>query len=268
MQSPRTRSAVLAALLVLAVSPVASADEEMTATRKVGRGLAGLTLGILELPGNMVQEWRAEGPLSSLTVGFVMGLAKVPARTLVGAYELLTAPFPLPAGYEPLMAPDYTWEYFQAEPGVLYGGADRYLSAELADLRQIPGAEVERSGGALWVRFPSDMLFATGSATLGADARTRLSAMAATLNRNPATRIQIQGFTDSTGSDSANLALSTARAQAVRRYLVSQGVDPQRIDTAGYGEAEAVASNETPEGRRRNRRVEFEIRSGGVAAER
>jgi putative exosortase-associated protein (TIGR04073 family) len=240
----------------------------MTATRKVGRGLAGLTLGVLELPGNVVQEWRNEGPLSALTVGFVTGLAKAPARTLVGAYELLTAPFPLPAGYEPLMAPDYTWEYFQAEPGVMYGGADRYLSSELADLRRIPGAEVTRSGGALWVRFPGDLLFATGSAALSRDARTRLSAMADTLNRNPETRIQIQGFTDSTGSDSANVALSTARAQAVRSHLVSQGVDPQRIDTAGYGEAEAVASNETPEGRRMNRRVEFEIRAGGVAAER
>jgi putative exosortase-associated protein (TIGR04073 family) len=261
------RSLALSVVLLLGLATAAPA-QQMTATRKLGRGLSGLTLGILELPGNMAQEWRNDGPLSGLTVGFVMGLVKVPARTLVGAYEVLSSPFPLPAGYEPLLTPEYPWDYFRAEPGEMYGFSDRYLSAELAELRQIPGAEVERTGGAVIVRFPGDLLFASGSSTLGADARTRLNSVADTLTQHPGTRIQIQGFTDSTGSEKANLALSVARAEAVSRYLVGQGVDASRIDTQGYGSTRAIASNDTLEGRRLNRRVELQIRAGGVAAQR
>ena len=98
------RCLALAAALSVGLASAASA-QEMTATRKAGRGLAGLTLGILELPGNITQEWRNDGPLQGLTVGLAMGLVKFPSRTLLGAYELITAPFPLPAGYEPLLAP-------------------------------------------------------------------------------------------------------------------------------------------------------------------
>ncbi|MBW1683910.1 MAG: exosortase system-associated protein, TIGR04073 family [Deltaproteobacteria bacterium] len=261
------RSLALGVVLLLGLATAAPA-QEMTATRKLGRGLAGMTMGILELPGNMTQEWRNDGPLSGLTVGFVMGIVKVPARTLVGVYELLSCPFPLPAGYEPLLTPEYPWQYFQAEPGEVYGFSDRYLSAELAELRQIPGAEVERTGGAVIVRFPGDLLFSTGSSTLNAEARARLRSVAETITQHPGTRIQIQGFADSTGSEKFNLPLSVARAEAVSRYLVEQGVDANRIDTAGYGATRAIASNDTPEGRRLNRRVEIQIRAGGVAAAR
>jgi putative exosortase-associated protein (TIGR04073 family) len=254
-------------VLLLGLASAAPA-QEMTATRKSGRGLSGLTLGILELPGNVTQEWRNDGPLSGLTVGLIMGIVKVPARTLVGTYELLTCPFPLPAGYESLLTPEYPWEYFGAEPGEVYGFSDRYLSAELAELRQIPGAEVERTGGAVIVRFPGDLLFASGSSTLSAEAQARLRSVAGTLTQHPGTRIQIQGFTDSTGSEKFNLQLSVARAEAVSRYLVAQGVDASRIDSAGYGATRAVASNDTLEGRRLNRRVEIQIRAGGVAAAR
>jgi putative exosortase-associated protein (TIGR04073 family) len=259
------RSLALAVVLCVGLASAAPA-QEMTATRKVGRGLAGLTLGILELPGNMAQEWRNDGPLMGLTVGFVMGIVKVPARTLVGAYEFVTAPFPLPAGYEPMLTPEFPWQYFKAQPGEVYGFSDRYLAAELAELRQIPGAEVERTGGAVVVRFPGDLLFELGSATLTNDAQARLRSVAETLTQHPGTRIQIQGFTDSTGSEKHNLRLSVARAEAVSRYLVAHDVDPTRIDTAGYGATRAVASNATPAGRRLNRRVELQIRAGGVAA--
>ena len=261
------RGLTLGVVLLLGLATTAPAHE-MTATRKFGRGLAGLTLGILELPGNMAQEWRNDGPLNGLTVGFVMGLVKVPARTLVGAYELLTGPFPLPAGYEPMLTPEYPWQYFQAEPGEVYGFSDRYLAAELAEIRQIPGTEVERTGGAVIVRFPGDLLFASGSSMLSAEARARLNSLANTLTQHPGTRIQIQGFTDSTGSEKANLALSVARAEAVSRHLIARGVDANLIDAAGYGATRAIASNDTPEGRSLNRRVEIQIRAGGVAAQR
>jgi putative exosortase-associated protein (TIGR04073 family) len=254
------RGLALAALLSL-VSAGGAQAQEMTATRKAGRGLAGLTLA-----GNMAQEWRNDGPLQGLTVGLAMGIVKVPARTVLGAYELLTSPFALPAGYEPLLAPEYSWQYFQAEPGEVYGFSDRYLSAEMAAIRAIPGAQVERSGGALVVRFPGDLLFSTGSATLTRDAQERLTRVADALQRNPGTAVQVQGFTDATGSDSRNLTLSAERADAVTRHLIRQGVDPARLDAAGFGASRAIASNDSAEGRARNRRVELQIRAGGVSA--
>lgn len=256
---------ILALVLCVGFSSAASA-QEMTATRKAGRGVTGLTLGILELPGNITQEWRNDGPLMGLTVGLVMGIVKVPSRTLIGAYELVTAPFALPAGYEALLAPEYPWSYFRAEPGEVYGFSDRYLSAEAAALRVIPGAEVERSGGALVVRFPGDLLFATGSSTLNAEARGRLDSVAETLQRNPGTAVQVQGFTDSTGTDQLNLGLSARRAEAVSRHLIDRGVNAARVDAAGYGASRAIASNDTPAGRALNRRVELQIRAGGVSA--
>jgi putative exosortase-associated protein (TIGR04073 family) len=206
------RCVALAILLCVGFATAAPA-QEMTATRKFGRGLSGLTLGVLELPGNIAQEWRNDGPLSGLTVGVIMGIAKIPARTLVGAYELVSAPFPLPPGYEAPLSPEYPWGYFEAEPGQVYGFSDRYLSAEMAALKQIDGAEVRRSGGALLVRFPGDLLFQTGKATLNADAKRQLAAVANTLSQNPENRVQIQGFTDTTGSDSFNLKLSTDPTQ-------------------------------------------------------
>jgi putative exosortase-associated protein (TIGR04073 family) len=266
LERPRLARCVALAILLCVGSATTAPAQEMTATRKFGRGAAGLTLGVLELPGNIAQEWRNDGPLSGMTVGLIMGIAKIPARTLVGAYELLSAPFPLPAGYEAPLTPEYPWGYFQAEPGQVYGFSDRYLSAEMAALKQIPGAEVRRSGGALLVRFPGDLLFETGKATLDAEAQRKLASVADTLTQNPENRIQIQGFTDSTGGDSMNLKLSADRANAVSRYMISRGVAAHRIETAGYGETRAIASNETVEGRAMNRRVEIQIRTGGVSA--
>ncbi|RZL28075.1 MAG: OmpA family protein, partial [Rubrivivax sp.] len=69
----------------------------------------------------------------------------------------------------------------------------------------------------------------------------------------------IEGFTDSVGSDQANLTLSQRRSQAVAAALSAQGVDPSRVDTRGYGEAYPVASNSSTSDRAMNRRVEVYI---------
>jgi OmpA-OmpF porin, OOP family len=76
----------------------------------------------------------------------------------------------------------------------------------------------------------------------------------------PGASISVEGHTDANGSDSANLILSQDRADAVKAYLVSNfGIDPERISSVGYGEARPVATNETPEGRARNRRIDLVI---------
>jgi outer membrane protein OmpA-like peptidoglycan-associated protein len=79
------------------------------------------------------------------------------------------------------------------------------------------------------------------------------------LQENPAIEIEMSAHTDSYGSDEYNFTLSDNRAKSVREYILSQGIDPKRIVSHGYGEAMPVAANDTPENRQLNRRVEFKI---------
>ena len=107
----------------------------------------------------------------------------------------------------------------------------------------------------------SDVLFDTGQATLKPGAREKLSKLAGILSAYPgAYRIEIEGHTDSVGSDESNLNLSRGRAGSVRDYLVQNGVKSERvIATSGFGESKPVADNETAAGRQVNRRVEIII---------
>ena len=107
----------------------------------------------------------------------------------------------------------------------------------------------------------SDVLFDTGKATLKPGAREKLSKLAGILVAYPgAYRIEIEGHTDSVGTEERNLKLSQARAESVRDYLAQSGVKSDRIIAArGFGESKPVASNETAAGRQVNRRVEIII---------
>jgi putative exosortase-associated protein (TIGR04073 family) len=87
-----------------------------TATRKWLRGLAGMAAGVLELPGNIVAETRAKGPAEGIPLGFAKGLGMIVVRELVGVYEFLSAPFAAPAGYRPIIEPEFPWSYFEESP--------------------------------------------------------------------------------------------------------------------------------------------------------
>lgn len=103
------------------------------------------------------------------------------------------------------------------------------------------------------------LFFDSGKAVLKPGARNTLAKIADQLRMNPDARIEIEGHTDSVGSDSMNQALSEKRAAAVRDYLSSRGLPATRITMAGLGEGSPVASNDTPAGRQQNRRVELVI---------
>ena len=96
--------------LVLGVSSTASARD--TAARKVGRGAANLTLGVLVLPGEIVQTTRESGPFVGATWGIAKGVAMFVATEVVGLWEVLTCPFETPPGFKPILTPEYPWGYF------------------------------------------------------------------------------------------------------------------------------------------------------------
>jgi putative exosortase-associated protein (TIGR04073 family) len=107
--------AMYAVLVGILSIPTLSQAVEYTAARKVGRGLAGMTTAFLEVPGNMVAESRKHGPGMGMLTGFALGLGMIVPRVLVGVYEFLSAPFEAPAGFEPIIEPEFPWSYFEAE---------------------------------------------------------------------------------------------------------------------------------------------------------
>lgn len=130
---------------------------------------------------------------------------------------------------------------------------------------QVPGAIVERVGEGVNVTFASGLLFDTDSDLLHAAARQNLTTLANNLSQHPNTDLLIVGHTDSRGTDVHNMALSERRAASVVNYLTSQGVARGRLRPAGRGETEPVASNDTEEGRAKNRRVEVAIYANAAA---
>jgi outer membrane protein OmpA-like peptidoglycan-associated protein len=104
-----------------------------------------------------------------------------------------------------------------------------------------------------------DVLFATNRAELKPGARRSLEKLSAFLHEYPQRSVQIEGFTDSTGTDDYNQGLSERRAGAVRDALSSMGISSDRIQTRGFGKSDPVADNDSASGRQQNRRVEVVI---------
>lgn len=99
--------------------------------------------------------------------------------------------------------------------------------------------------------------FATGKADITPESENTLRKALKTLETYPDISVEISGHTDNVGSDATNKRLSEKRANAVRDWLVRQGIDGSRITAVGYGESNPIAPNNTPEGREKNRRIEF-----------
>jgi outer membrane protein OmpA-like peptidoglycan-associated protein len=108
-----------------------------------------------------------------------------------------------------------------------------------------------------------DVLFDTGKYTLKGDAQVALAKLSGIVISHPGLNLQVEGYTDITGSSAFNQTLSEERANAVRDFLAKQGVDPQSMTSVGYGPQYPVASNDTAAGRKLNRRVEMVV-SGEV----
>jgi len=110
----------------------------------------------------------------------------------------------------------------------------------------------------------SDVLFKSGSFELLPGARERLAKVSGIVLAYQGLRLAVEGHTDSIGSDEYNRRLSEQRADAVRDYLVQQGIEAEAISASGFGKSEPVASNDTPEGRQQNRRVELVVSGNAI----
>ena len=115
------------------------------------------------------------------------------------------------------------------------------------------------NGSAILVNLPDGVTFDVGSSTLKPEFRATLDNVAQSLIQYPNSLVDVYGHTDSTGSDAFNQTLSESRARTVMNYLISRGVPAARLRSQGFGETMPVASNDTADGRARNRRVEIKI---------
>ena len=111
-----------------------------------------------------------------------------------------------------------------------------------------------------------DVLFETGKYELKPMARERLARVSGILLAHSGLNVQIEGYTDSTGSDDFNQRLSEQRAEAVRAYLVQSGVAAAAVSAQGLGKSEPIASNDTPDGRQKNRRVELVVSGDAIGS--
>jgi outer membrane protein OmpA-like peptidoglycan-associated protein len=125
--------------------------------------------------------------------------------------------------------------------------------------QNIPGATVARVGEGIAVTFASGLLYDFDSDRIRTEAAQNLRNLATSLDKYPNTDLLIVGHTDSQGPDSYNWDLSERRARSAADYLAAQGVVRTRLRTAGRGETEPIAGNDTDAGQQQNRRVEVAI---------
>lgn len=140
------------------------------------------------------------------------------------------------------------------------------LNAQLTSELAADQMQIEQLQNLVRVTLPNGIVFAEGGVELNEAGRTTLAKLAPALKGLTGQRIVVKGFTDNLpiGAElqqrfPSNVDLSKARANAVSAYLVGQGVPAALISTIGLGEAHPVASNDTPQGRARNRRVEIDV---------
>jgi outer membrane protein OmpA-like peptidoglycan-associated protein len=150
-----------------------------------------------------------------------------------------------------------------AGAGALTGtGVGYYMDVQEAKLRQRlegTGVSVSRVGDRVVLNMPGQITFATNRAEINPNFFDVLNSVTLVLKEYDKTVVQVTGHTDSTGSEDYNRRLSEQRAASVSQYFMAQGLASSRIQSAGRGELDPIASNDTFDGRQRNRRVELTL---------
>lgn len=139
--------------------------------------------------------------------------------------------------------------------GYAIKGAKEGIENKLIGFIQDTGKAVDET---LWFTMDG-ITFDTDKATIKAESNVQLNNIAEIMKAFPSVKIKIGGYTDNTGDAAANQVLSADRATAVKNALIGMGIDAGRIESEGYGSAHPVASNDTPEGRQQNRRIDVRV---------
>ncbi len=150
--------------------------------------------------------------------------------------------------------------------GSLFGNVDAAAKAMLDKVKFTTGSAGSQMMDYINGGFKGDgkftfknLTFASGSAKIDAATSTEVDNMASILKTYPDLKVSVEGYTDSQGNPGKNETLSAARANAVKARLMGKGITGDRIETKGFGAASPVATNETPEGRAQNRRIELRL---------
>ena len=142
---------------------------------------------------------------------------------------------------------------------------DEQEAAMRRELAAVEAANIQRNADVLAVTFKSDYLFAVGSANLNAGSFNEISRVSRVLNQYPDTSIQVAGHTDDTPINTtqfpSNWELSSARAISIVKFLISEGIDPDHLVAAGFGEHHPIDPGDSEAAFRRNRRIELKLTS-------
>jgi outer membrane protein OmpA-like peptidoglycan-associated protein len=206
---------------------------------KQSRSVAMIALACTTLAGcSSLQSNKAKGAIAGAAVGGAAGAAIGRANGSTAKGAIIGA----------------------AVGGTVGAVIGHQMDQQAKELEQnIPGATVERVGEGIQVTFESGLLFDFNSDVIKPAAAQNLNNLASSLGKYPGSNLLIVGHTDAVGSDDYNQTLSERRARSTAVYLANQGVATSRLQTVGRGETEPVGSNETEDGRSKNRRVEVAI---------
>ena len=139
-------------------------------------------------------------------------------------------------------------------------GTGAYMDVQARKLRQEllnTGVQVQELNGQIYLIMPGNITFDSNDANIKPAFQPVLNSIAKVINEYSKTMVQVNGYTDSTGSAATNNSLSLMRANSISNYLRLKGVDANRIVSNGYGSSNPIASNATAAGREQNRRVEI-----------
>lgn len=225
----------------------------------------------LDLHG-ISKESTAEVTATLITDELVSVSSNVPISVAVADHDLENGIRKLEeaAGVEIVPSATVTFDFLFKRNG---GVAEAQVAAatSVPDVTETATAALEPTGNfdieACIGRFEilsrtDNITFRSGSSILDGSSSFLLDSIVDIVSRCPGLRIQVGGHTDADGSDRANLQLSERRAASVMRYLTGKGVEENRLNAVGFGEAQPVAPNDTAENKRRNRRIEFQVLDG------
>ena len=152
-----------------------------------------------------------------------------------------------------------------AEAERLRAQADQERNAVRQQLQQQLNAVLETTQSARGlIMNMSDVLFDFGKYTLKPEAREKLAKVSGIILSHPGLTMQVEGYTDNVGSEEFNQKLSEQRADAVREYLISQGISDSTVTSRGMGLNNPIAPNDTAQGRQKNRRVQIVVAGAGL----